>query len=83
MLKSLRQSKSELEGRPAGAPEQHAQPKEAKKNPFGGRSQAVATEQTNPMDDGIEEDIVDHEEIALQEVDTGLMASESAISASA
>jgi hypothetical protein len=34
------------------------------------------------MDDGIEEDIVDHEDIALQEVETGLLASESAISAS-
>ena len=35
------------------------------------------------MDDGIEEDIVDHEDIALQEQDNGLLASESAISASA
>ncbi len=65
MLKSLRESKTELEKRPAGGPESQAQPKEVKKNPFGGRSQAVAAEQTNPLDDGIEEDIVDHEDIAL------------------
>lgn len=56
--------------------------KPAKPNPFGRAS--AAAEQTNPVQDDIEEEIVDHEDIHLQEAAAdALGASGASISASA
>jgi hypothetical protein len=44
----------------------NAAAKPSKPNPFGGRA-SQAAEQTNPVNDDIEEEIVDHEDIHLQE----------------
>ena len=71
LLKSLREKQSEvgnvkIETQQVQSLQTNAG-KPSKPNPFGGRASQAAAEQTSPVQEEIEEDIVDHEDIHLQE----------------